>query len=193
MLRSPLIWGAEFDRPEGVFSLKPEASWKHNVSFASTRLFMCRKDSVFLFCKCMLCLLPCLILLGFSYCLLYFLDFTCCIFKTHCGVLPKIVFCVTWLLICLFVVFLNHGNTYFYVDKSTDYFLYYFCIGIMLRKYAAVSQLAHALSFFGLFFGRVMWPLGYWFPNQRLILCPLQRKHRVLTTGPQREEPLFSL
>ena len=80
----------------------------------------------------------------------------------------------------------------FYVDKSTDCFLYYFCVGIMLRKYPAVSQLALALSFSGLFFGWVMWPLGYWFPNQRSILCPLQRKHRVLTTGPQREEPLFS-
>ena len=44
------------------------------------------------------------------------------------------------------------ATTYFYVDKSTDCFLYYFCVGIMLRKYPAVSQLAHALSVFGLFF-----------------------------------------
>ena len=53
-----------------MFSLKPATSWKHDVSFASTRLCICRKDSVFLFCKCILCLFPCLILLGFSYCLL---------------------------------------------------------------------------------------------------------------------------
>ena len=32
------------------------------------------------------------------------------------------------------------------------------------------------LSFFGLFFGQVMWLLGYWFPNQRSMLCPLQWK-----------------
>ena len=33
-------------------------------------------------------------------------------------------------------------------------------------------------------FGHTAWHLGSWFPNQRLSLCPLQWKCRVLTTGP---------
>ena len=34
------------------------------------------------------------------------------------------------------------------------------------------------------FFGGTVWHVGSWFPDQGLSLCPLNWKHRVLTTGP---------